>query len=206
MDRHDLEALTGAGVFYGASIAEAQALEGEDVYVLGGGNSAGQAAMHLARYARQVTVLVRGASLAASMSHYLIRQIDAAPNIDIRFGSEIAAGGGEARLTQLVLRERGADALTHVPAGGLFVMIGAHPFTDWLPQQIARGEWGFVRTGEDLTTTGPVRRSASPHETSLPGVFAAGDVRHGSMKRVGSAVGEEAAVVQEVYRLINAIP
>ena len=201
-----LEALVGAGVFYGASISEAQALEGEDVYVLGGGNSAGQAAMHLARYARRVTILVRGPSLAASMSHYLIHQMEMAPNIDVRFGCEIVAGGGEGRLAELVLRERGVDALTHVPAAGLFVLIGAHPHTDWLPPQIARDDWGFVRTGDDLTTARPVERSAAPHETSLPGVFAAGDVRHGSMKRVGSAVGEGAAVVHEAYRLINAIP
>ena len=201
-----LEALTGAGVFYGASIAEAQALEGEDVYVLGGGNSAGQAAMHLARYARHVTILVRGPSLAASMSHYLIHQIEAAPNVHVRFGAEVVGGGGEGRLAELVLRERGVEAPTRVPAAGLFVLIGAHPHTDWLPREIARDDWGFVRTGEDLPASRPRERPASPHETSLPGVFAAGDVRQGSMKRVGSAVGEGAAVVQEVYRLVSAAP
>ncbi len=197
----ELEALTGAGVFYGASISEAQALEGERVYVLGGGNSAGQAAMHLARYAGRVTILVRGPTLASSMSRYLIEQIDAAANIDVRFGCEVVGGGGRGRLEQLVVRERASGDLTTVPAAGLFVLIGAHPHTDWLPAPIARDDWGFVLTGEDA---GPQARS--PYETTMPGVFAAGDVRHGSTKRVGSAVGEGAGVVQDVYRIVLGRP
>lgn len=201
----ELESLTGAGVFYGASIAEAQALEGEDVYVLGGGNSAGQAAMHLSRYARQVTIVVRGSSLASSMSHYLIQQIDTAPNIDVRFGWEVVGGGGEGRLEELVLGRRDSDERVTVPAAGLFVLIGAHPHTDWLPPEIERDDWGFVVTGGSggSVATG---RTASSFETTMPGVFAAGDVRHGSMKRVGAAVGEGAGVIQEVYRYIHGSP
>jgi thioredoxin reductase (NADPH) len=199
----ELEALTGAGVFYGASVAEAQAMEGEEVYVLGGGNSAGQAAMHLARYASRVTLVVRGASLAASMSSYLIRQIDAAPNLEIRFGCEVVGGGGDGRLQTLLLRERSGGRVSRVPAAGLFILIGAHPHTGWLPGEVARDEWGFVLTGGggDGAPDHPV--AATAHETSLPGVFAAGDVRRGSSRRVGSAVGDGAAVVQELHARIR---
>ena len=197
----ELEELTGAGVFYGASVAEAQALEGEEVYVLGGGNSAGQAAMYLARYASRVTLVVRGASLASSMSSYLIRQIDAAPNLEIRFGCEVVGGGGEGRLQTLVLRE--GAAVNRVPAAGLFVLIGAHPHTGWLPGEVARDDWGFVLTGagEDGVPVPP--GAAMAHETSMLGVFAAGDVRRGSSRRVGSAVGDGAAVVQELHARIR---
>ncbi len=202
----ELESLTGAGVFYGASIAEAQALEGEDVYVLGGGNSAGQAAMHLSRYARQVTIVVRGSSLASSMSDYLIQQIGAAPNIDVRFGWEVVGGGGEGRLETLVLGRRDGDERVTVPAAGLFVLIGAHPHTDWLPPEIERDDWGFVVTGVMSGESGSGGHAGTSFETTMPGVFAAGDVRHGSMKRVGAAVGEGAGVIQEVYRHINGSP
>ena len=201
----DLEALTGSGVFYGASIAEARGLEGQDVYVLGGGNSAGQAAMHLARYARRVTIVVRGPTLASSMSHYLIHQIDAASNIEVRFGWEVVGGGGEGHLEELVLARRDTDERVTVPAGGLFVLIGAHPHTDWLPPGIARDDWGFVLTGGSAGT-GSDGHAASAFETTMPGVYAAGDVRHGSMKRVGAAVGEGAGVIQEVYRHIHGSP
>jgi thioredoxin reductase (NADPH) len=201
----ELEGLTGAGVFYGASIAEAQAMEGREVYVLGGGNSAGQAAMHLARYASRVTLVVRGASLARSMSSYLIRQIDSAPNLEIRFGCEVVGGGGDGRLQTLLLRERGGETISRVPAGGLFVLIGAHPHTDWLPGEVARDEWGFVLTGAggDGVPDRPV--AAMAHETSLAGVFAAGDVRRGSSRRVGSAVGDGAAVVQEIHARLRSV-
>jgi thioredoxin reductase (NADPH) len=200
----ELEGLTGAGVFYGASVAEAQALEGEEVYVLGGGNSAGQAAMYLARYASRVTLVVRGASLAPSMSDYLIRQIDAAPNVEIRFGYEVVGGGGDGRLQTLLLSERGGTRVSRVPAAGLFVLIGAHPHTDWLPGEVARDEWGFVRTGADAAGGPDFVVAATAHETSMPGVFAAGDVRRGSSRRVGSAVGDGAAVVQELHARIRA--
>ena len=145
-----LEALTGAGVFYGGPASEAHALTGKDVYVAGGGNSAGQAALHLARYARRVTLVVRAESLAAGMSHYLVREVEATPNIDVRTGTEVVGGGGDGRLEQLVLRESAAGEETTVAADALFVLIGADPHTDWLPGEIARDRHGFLYTGEDL--------------------------------------------------------
>ena len=197
-----LDALNGAGVFYGASIAEAQALEGDDVIVLGGGNSAGQAAMHLSRYARTVMIVVRGDSLAASMSHYLIHQIDEAPNVEVRFGLEVVDGGGNRRLEEVVLRRRADGGVIRVPAAGLFVLIGANPHTEWLPDAIVRDDWGFVVTGDDGGDAGEAARPRLSYETTLPGVFAVGDVRRGSMKRVGGAVGEGAGVIKEVHRLL----
>ena len=196
-----LDSLIGAGVFYGAAAPEAQAMAGEAVYVVGGANSAGQAALHLARYARQVTILVRGASLAATMSDYLVREIDAAANITVRHGAEaVGGGGGEGRLTHLVLRDRGSGDTETMPAAGLFVLIGAEPHTQWLPDVIDRDDAGYVLTGADrrggATSTGGETRM---FETSLPGVFAVGDVRHGSVKRVASAVGEGAVAIRMVH-------
>jgi thioredoxin reductase (NADPH) len=194
-----LEALTGMGVFYGASTSEAPGLTGGHAFVVGGGNSAGQAAMHLSRHARQVTVLVRGASLAASMSEYLTREIDAADNVDVRLGTEVAGGGGDGRLERLVLRDRDSGATREVAADALFVLIGAEPHTDWLPEPIARDEWGFVLTGPDAG------HDAKPTlETTMPGVFAAGDVRHASIKRVATATGQGSAAVQQVHQHLAA--
>jgi thioredoxin reductase (NADPH) len=204
----ELEALSGTGVFYGASVAEAPALAGERVYVVGGGNSAGQAAMHLSRHALQVTVLVRGASLAQSMSRYLIDEIDAAPNIDVLFGTEVVGGGGEGRLERLVLADRGTGSRRTVEAAALFVLVGAKPHTDWLPDSVARDRWGFVLTGADLEggeagPRWPLARPPLPLESSLPGCFAVGDVRHGSVKRVASAVGDGAVVVAQVHEHLD---
>jgi thioredoxin reductase (NADPH) len=204
----ELEALSGAGVFYGASVAEAPALAGERVYVVGGGNSAGQAARYLSRHARQVTVLVRGDSLAQSMSRYLIDEIEAAPNIDVSFGTEVVGGGGEGRLEQLVLADRGTGARRTVEAAALFVLVGAQPHTGWLPDSVARDRWGFVLTGADLAggeadPRWPLTRPPSTLESSLPGCFAVGDVRHGSVKRVASAVGDGAVVVAQVHEHLN---
>jgi thioredoxin reductase (NADPH) len=204
-----LEALTGAGVFYGAAASEAQAMQGQEVYVVGGANSAGQAAVHLARYASQATMLVRGSSLATSMSDYLIRQIQAAPNLTVRFGVEVVDGHGEGRLTGLTLRDRHSGATQPVPAAALFVLIGAEPHTSWLPEAVQRDRWGFVVTGADLLTGGtpppgwPLDRPPLPFESSLPGVFAVGDVRHGSTKRVASAVGEGSVAIQLVHQYLN---
>lgn len=199
-----LEALNGAGVFYGGPASEAAGLAGQDVYVLGGANSAGQAALHLARYAGSVTLVIRAQSLGAGMSHYLARQVEATPNVKVRLGTEIVGGGGDGWLEHLVLRN-GASEET-VRADGLFLMIGARPHTDWLPPDIARDSRGFVRTGTDLRSdqAWPLERSPFRFETSMPGVFAAGDARHGSVKRVASAVGEGSIAIQLVHNLFVA--
>ena len=192
------------GVFYGASTIEAQAMGGGDVFVVGGGNSAGQAAMHLSTYASSVTLLVRGDSLAESMSDYLIRELDASPNVSVRFGTEVVGGGGEGRLEYIVLRDLEMSRDERVPAGALFVLIGSVPFTEWLPGEVARDRWGFILTGTDVPEG---QRSAADEplllETSMPGVFAAGDVRHGSVKRCASAVGEGSIAIRLVHEYLE---
>jgi thioredoxin reductase (NADPH) len=204
----ELEALSGAGLFYGASEAEARALAGEQVYVVGGGNSAGQAAIHLSRYARRVVVLVRGESLAQSMSRYLIDGIEAAPNLETWFATEVVGGGGEGRLERLVLADRRTGKQRSVEAAALFVLAGAQPHTGWLPEAVARDRWGFVLTGADLLggeggSRWPLARPPAALESSLPGVFAIGDVRHRSVKRVASAVGDGAVVVDQVHQHLD---
>ena len=200
-----LETLAGAGVFYGAGTIEAQAMAGKPVFVVGGGNSAGQAAMHLAKYARQVTILVRSHSLASSMSAYLIREIGNAPNISVRYHTEVAGGGGDGYLEHLLLRDRETGATTPVPAAGLFILIGARPFTSWLPDSIDRDQWGFLRTGPDAAHWS-LRRAPFLLETSLPGVLAVGDIRHGSVKRVASAVGEGSTAIRLVHDYLAQAP
>jgi len=202
----ELEALAGAGVFYGAGTIEAQAVAGKPAFVVGGGNSAGQAALHLAKYAQQVTILIRSKSLAASMSDYLIRQIQAAPNVDVRYRCEVAGGGGSGHLDQLLLRDRDSGQTELVPAAGLFVLIGAQPFTDWLPEAIKRDQWGFILTGPDTGQDWPLQRPAFLLETTLPGVFAVGDVRHGSMKRVAAAVGDGSTVIRLIHDYLALAP
>ena len=197
-----LDALTGAGVFYGAATAEAQAVAGKPVFVVGGGNSAGQAALHLSKYASRVTIVVRSHTLAASMSDYLIREIGNAPNIDVRFRTELAGGGGAGRLEYLELRDRGSGETAREPAGGLFVLIGAEPFTGWLPGQVGRDQWGFILTGPDTGPRWPLRRAPFLLETSMPGVFAVGDVRRGTVKRVASAVGEGSIAIRMVHEYL----
>jgi thioredoxin reductase (NADPH) len=204
-----LEALVGSGVFYGATGAEAQAMRGLDVYVVGAGNSAGQAALHLAKYAHQVTMLVRGDSLAVGMSEYLTTEIDKTPNADVRLHTEVVDGGGQSYLETLTLRTKDTDTTQLVPASALFVLIGAEPHTQWLPGSLDRDDHGFVRTGRDLLHGGqpppgwPLARSPLLLETSIPGVFAAGDVRHRSVKRVASAVGEGAIAIQLVHEYLD---
>ena len=200
----ELEALVGAGVHYGASVGEARGQTGRDVHVVGGGNSAGQAALHLARYARRVELLVRGSSLAESMSQYLVEQLDAA-GVSVRLSAEVVGGGAvDGVLDHLLVRDRVSGDVERVPCGGLFVLIGAAPRTSWLPEDLLRDRWGYVLTGSDVVAEGgrrawPEERAPGTHETSVPGVFAVGDVRRGSVKRVASAVGEGSVVIAQVH-------
>ena len=212
LDVAGLDALTGHGVFYGASVAEAQGFAGLNVYVIGGANSAAQAALHLAKFAERVTLVVRGPSLAQGMSDYLVKQIEAMENITVRLNTRIVDGGGNGRLERLGLHDASSGRTETVSAAALFVHIGARPHTEWLPPEIARDEEGFVITGQDLLdrdggrSTWPLRRPPFPLETGLPGVFAVGDVRHGSGKRVASAIGEGSIVVSMVYRYLEGAP
>jgi thioredoxin reductase (NADPH) len=201
LDVPSLEKLMGTGVYYGASVSEAHGLKGLDACVVGGGNSAGQAVLHLARYCRQVTLVIRGKDLSASMSQYLIDAIDAAPNVTVRASSEVVGGRGEGRLQEVTLRDRETGAEETLPANGLFVMIGAVPGTGWLPAEVGREEHGFVLTGSDAAAD-PLwheDRPPQPYETTVPGLFAIGDVRSGSVKRVASAVGEGSVVVSQIH-------
>jgi thioredoxin reductase (NADPH) len=202
-----LEALVGAGVFYGAAGAEARAMAGRDVFVVGAGNSAGQAAIHLARYAASVTMVVRGPDLSASMSSYLVTEIGKTVNICVRPDTEVIDGKGRCGLESLTLRHRASAVTDVVPASGLFVMIGAEPRTGWLKGTVEREERGFILTGRDLAGRlpdgWPDGRPPLLLETSVPGVFAAGDVRHRSVKRVASAVGEGATAIQLIHEYLQ---
>jgi thioredoxin reductase (NADPH) len=198
-----LEALVGSGVFYGAAGAETSAMAGRDVFVVGAGNSAGQTTLHLARHARRVTMLVRGDSLARSMSDYLITEIEATPNITVRLCTEVIDGHGSERLEGLTLRdERGTQ---EVPAAALFVLIGGEPCTRWLPAGIQLHQ-GYIATGRDVVPDGRWDRAPLPLETSMPGVFAAGDVRYRSLKRVASAVGDGATVIRLAHEYLAMAP
>jgi len=207
LEVEELEALAarGAGVFYGSTATEAPAMAGRDVFVVGGANSAGQAALHLAEYARRVTLVIRKDSLAAGMSHYLVQQVEASPNIETRLEAEIVGGGGDGRLEALELRDRVSGATETVPADGLFLMIGARPHTDWLPDEVERDAAGFILTGRDIvgTPAWPLDRTPFGMETTMPGVFAVGDVRAGSMSRVAAAVGEGSVAVRLVHELFD---
>ena len=199
-----LEHLQGRGVFYGAAASEAPAMRGRNVFVAGAGNSAGQTALHMAKWASRVTVLVRAESLAGSMSDYLIRQLGATPNVDVSYRVQVVEGTGTGHLQSLILQDTPSGARRSVPADALFVHIGSQPRTQWLGEAVARDHRGFILAGPDLPAdTGarwPRGRPPLPLETSLPGVFAAGDVRRGSVKRVASAVGEGAATIPLVHR------
>ena len=202
-----LEALVGSGVFYGAAGAEARAMAGQDVFVVGAGNSAGQNALHLARYARRVTMLVRGDCLARSMSDYLIREIEATGNISVRLQTEVADGHGQGRLETLILCDKRQGRSTAVPASALFVLIGGEPRTQWLPAAVQLAD-GYIRTGRDVRADGaspdrwPLDRPPLPMETSVPGVFAVGDARYRSIKRVASAVGDGATAIRLVQEYL----
>ena len=195
-----LEELVGIGVYYGAAMTAAREMEGQDVFVVGGGNSAGQAAVHLARFARSVTILVRRPDLAETMSQYLIGEIEYNPRISVRTCTTVVDGGGDGRLEWLGLEDVRTGEQERVPAYGLFLLLGAEPRCDWLPGAVARDERGFVLTGRDVPQEQWI--DGLPPEnlaTTVPGIFAAGDIRSGSMKRVASASGEGASVVPLVH-------
>jgi thioredoxin reductase (NADPH) len=198
-----LERLVGMGVFYGAAAVEAPGMAGEEVYVVGGANSAGQAAQHLAKFAARVTLLVRGESLEAGMSEYLITQLQATPNVQVRLRTRVVDGRGVDRLEALIVEDLGTGQREEVPAGALFVMIGAEPHTEWLREVIQCDDRGFILTGRDVPQhTWPLERPPLPFETSMPGVFAVGDARHGSVKRVAGAVGEGSVAVGAVHHYL----
>ncbi|MFE5190829.1 FAD-dependent oxidoreductase [Streptomyces sp. NPDC056628] len=201
--------LTGCGVYYGSALTEAPACQGQDVYIVGGANSAGQAAMYLARGAKSVTLLVRGESLSASMSYYLIQQIEEAPNISVRTRTVVDAAHGSDHLEELTLRDLDSGRTDRTDAQWMFVFIGAAPLTDWLDGTVLRDGRGFILAGPDLTSDGrppagwELDRPPYHLETNVPGVFVAGDARSESAKRVASAVGEGAMAVMLVHRYLE---
>jgi thioredoxin reductase (NADPH) len=209
LDAPGIDEMTGRGVFYGSALTEAAACSGQDVYIVGGANSAGQAAVYLARGAKSVTILVRGPSLERSMSYYLVQQIGGIDNISVRTCTEVIAAQGHKHLESLTLRDTTTGATETVSAQWLFVFIGAAPLTDWLDDVVERDERGFVLAGPDLASPGQMPKGwnldRSPYhlETSVPGVFVAGDVRAESAKRVASAVGEGAMAVMLVHRYLE---
>jgi thioredoxin reductase (NADPH) len=196
-----LDRLINAGVFYGSSPADAQPFTGQHVVIVGAGNSAGQAAVHLSRYAAQVTLVCRGRELGASMSQYLRHEIASRPNIAVRLRTAIVDAAGEERLERIELRHE--DGTAWVPAAAVFILIGAHPHGDWLPPEILRDDRGYVVTDEGIGAAWSLERSPLMFETSVPGVFAVGDIRSASVKRVAAAVGEGSVVIQQVHRYVD---
>ena len=209
LDVPGADALVGRGIYYGAARTEAMNCQGQRVFLVGGGNSAGQAAMFFANYARHVTLLVRGRSLADSMSHYLIQQLATKSNIEVCTRCRIVRVEGEHSLESVVIEHRDTGAMVTEPASAVFVFIGADAQTDWLPAPMIRDENGYVCTGRDVMDlvagkqgTWPLDRDPFLLETSLPGIFAAGDVRHGSIKRVASGVGEGSMAIAFVHQFL----
>lgn len=202
LDAPGVERFVGRSIFY-TTFGGTRLAGGFDAAVVGGGNSAGQAAFHLARYARRVTLIVRADSLESGMSDYLVQQIRHAANIEVRLGAEVAGAEGEELLERLTIRDRASNSIDTIPMSLLFVLIGSSPNTDWLAGTIQCDRKGFILTGRDVDSQNwPLRRTPMSFETSMPGVFAAGDVRLGSMKRVASAVGEAAGAVQNVHQYL----
>ncbi len=208
LESKGLSDFTGAGIYYGAAMTEAHAFKDKEVYIVGGGNSAGQAAMYLSTFASNVYILIRRESLASSMSSYLIDQIDGTPNIHLKPFTEIIEACGENKLQKLVIRNNDEDKLEEVPADGLFIFIGARPYTDWVENNIIKNDKGFIETGKELNKYDDFARiwnlDRQPFmlETCSPGIFAAGDVRAGAMNRVASAVGEGAMSIKYVHEYL----
>jgi thioredoxin reductase (NADPH) len=204
LEARGAEALTGRGIFYGAAMTEALGCQGDDVYLVGAGNSAGQAALYFSQHARRVVMLVRGSSLEAKMSQYLVDRLRATPNVEVRLQVEVEACHGGTHLEGITLRDRASGTTEEVPARYVFVFIGAEPRTEWLRGTVALDGRGFVLTGPDLVAEQlagwPLPRPPYLLEASVPGIFAAGDVRHESVKRVASAVGEGSVAVHFMHR------
>ncbi len=211
LEAQGLHDFTGAGVYYGAATTEANACKDQDVYIVGGGNSAGQAAMYLSNFAGGVYILIRKPDLSSSMSQYLIDQISRTPNIHVLGNTEVAEARGEGRLEQLVIKNRESGDSRTVDAGALFVFIGNRPFTDWLASKLIKNEKGFIITGRDLkdhpgfAKLWKLPRAPYLLETSIPGILAAGDVRAGAMNRVASAVGEGAMAIKMVHEYLATV-
>ncbi len=211
LDSPGVDKLQGAGVYYGGGATEALSCKGEIVYVVGGANSAGQAAMNFAKYAERVVILVRGDSLASTMSQYLIDQIKATPNIQLWTHASVAEVHGETHLEEISVMCSDTNTVERVPASAMFIFIGALPRTDWLAGMVERDERGFVLTGPDVMQGGQRPKGWTPDrdpfllETSVPGIFAVGDVRHGSVKRVASGVGEGSVAVQFIHQYLSKV-
>jgi thioredoxin reductase (NADPH) len=208
LDVPGIDRLQGAGVYYGGGTSEAIACRGETVYIIGGANSAGQAAMHFSKFAEKVIMLVRGTSLASTMSHYLIEQIEKTPNIEVWTQTTVVEVQGDTRLTGITVECQPSGTRRELPASSLFIFIGAQPSTEWLGTLIERDDRGFVLSGPDLLRDGKrpaswtLDRDPGLLETNVPGIFVVGDVRHGSVKRVASGVGEGAVVVQFMHQYL----
>ncbi|MGH9536572.1 MAG: FAD-dependent oxidoreductase, partial [Terriglobales bacterium] len=206
-----IDRLQGAGVYYGGGATEALACKGEQVYVVGGANSAGQAAINFSKYAERVVILVRGDSLASTMSQYLIDQVKATPNIQIWAHASVAEAHGDTHLEEISVLCSDTNKLERVPASSMFIFIGALPRTDWLGTLVERDERGFLLTGPDLIRDGQhpkgwtLDRDPYLLETNIPGIFAVGDVRHGSVKRVASGVGEGSVAVQFIHQYLSKV-
>jgi thioredoxin reductase (NADPH) len=210
LEAEGIEQLHGRGVYYGASASEAAQCRDDVVYVVGGANSAGQAVLNLARHAKQVVLVVRAAGLEETMSAYLIDRVTSTPNITVRHQAEVVAVEGDGHLERLTVRDQRSGSTDEVEASWLFVFIGASPRTDWLGTEVARDDKGFVLTGPEVLNreprpTWPLARAPYALETAVPGVFAAGDVRLDSMKRVASAVGEGAMSIYLVHRYLATV-
>jgi thioredoxin reductase (NADPH) len=208
LDVPGIDRLQGAGVYYGGGASEAIACRGETVYVVGGANSAGQAAMHFSKFAEKVVMLIRGKSLAHTMSHYLIQQIETTPNIQVWTQRSVIEVHGDTRLTAITIKNAATGETGQLPASSLFIFIGAQPRTEWLPNEVQRDDRGFIFSGPDLLRDGKrpngwtFDRDPGLLESSVPGIFVVGDVRHGSVKRVASGVGEGAVVVQFIHQYL----
>ncbi len=208
LDVPGIDRLQGAGVYYGGGASEAIACRGETVYIVGGANSAGQAAMHFSKFAEKVVMLIRGHSLASTMSHYLIEQIQTTPNIEVWTNRSVSEVHGDTRLTAITVKNAATGETTQLPASSLFIFIGAQPRTEWLPGEVQRDDRGFILSGPDLLRDGKrpngwnLDRDPGLLESSVPGIFVVGDVRHGSVKRVASGVGEGAVVVQFIHQYL----